>query len=76
MVIWAPVPYAVLYSVSIIRDGSYQQSRLNTSNTSVTFSNLEAGANYCIKANAWSSQYVPGDDYTVCQITRKLFHFR
>ncbi|KAB5546671.1 hypothetical protein PHYPO_G00074720 [Pangasianodon hypophthalmus] len=70
VVIWAPVPNAVLYSVSIIRDGSYQQNRLNTSNTSVTFSNLEAGTNYCIKANAWSPQSVPGDDYTVCQITR------
>ncbi|KAG7323409.1 hypothetical protein KOW79_013111 [Hemibagrus wyckioides] len=70
VVIWAPVPYAVLYSVSIIRDGSYQQSRLNTSNTSVTFSSLEAGTNYCIKANAWSSLSVPGDDFTVCQITR------
>ncbi|MCI4387775.1 hypothetical protein PGIGA_G00078070, partial [Pangasianodon gigas] len=70
VVIWAPVPNAVLYSVSIIRDGSYQQSRLNTSNTNVTFNNLEAGTNYCIKANAWSPQSVPGDDYTVCQITR------
>ncbi|XP_017341938.1 fibronectin type III domain-containing protein 7 [Ictalurus punctatus] len=70
VVIWAPVPNATLYSISIIRDGSYQQSRLNTSNTNVTFSNLEAGTNYCIKANAWSPQSVPGDDYTICQITR------
>ncbi|XP_060792800.1 fibronectin type III domain-containing protein 7-like [Neoarius graeffei] len=70
VVTWAPVPNAVLYSVSIIRDDSYQQSRLNTSNTNVTFSNLEAGTNYCIKANAWSPLSVPGDDYTICQITR------
>ncbi|KAF5894692.1 fibronectin type III domain-containing protein 7-like, partial [Clarias magur] len=70
VVIWAPVPDGVLYSVSIIRDGSYQQSRLNTSYTNVTFSNLEAGTNYCIKANAWSPLSVPGDDYTVCQVTR------
>ncbi|GAA6076391.1 fibronectin type III domain-containing protein 7 [Tachysurus ichikawai] len=70
VVIWAPVPYAVLYSVSIIRDGSYQQNRLNTSNTNVTFSGLEVGTNYCIKANAWSPLSIPGDDFTVCQITR------
>ncbi|XP_072553287.1 fibronectin type III domain-containing protein 7 [Salminus brasiliensis] len=67
---WAPVPHAVLYSLSIIREGSYLQSRLNTTNTSVTISELEAGTNYCIKGNAWSPESVPGDDFTVCQITR------
>ncbi|XP_062871771.1 fibronectin type III domain-containing protein 7-like [Trichomycterus rosablanca] len=70
LVNWAQVPSAVLYSISIIRNGSYQQSRLNTTNTNVAFSNLEPGTYYCIKANAWSSESVPGDDYTICQITR------
>ncbi|XP_036446665.1 fibronectin type III domain-containing protein 7 [Colossoma macropomum] len=69
-VLWAPVPHAVLYSLSIIREGSFLQSRVNTTNTSVTIDSLEAGTNYCIKGNAWSPESVPGDDFTVCQITR------
>ncbi|KAI4896050.1 hypothetical protein NFI96_015040, partial [Prochilodus magdalenae] len=70
MVLLAPVPHAVLYSLSIIREGSSLQSRLNTTNTSVTIDGLEAGTNYCIIGIAWSPESISGDDFTVCQITR------
>ncbi|XP_066529361.1 fibronectin type III domain-containing protein 7 [Hoplias malabaricus] len=70
VVIWAPVPHAVLYSLSIISEDSYLQDRLNTTNTTISFYGLRNGTNYCIKGNAWSPENVPGDDFTVCQITR------
>nr|XP_055044179.1 fibronectin type III domain-containing protein 7 [Misgurnus anguillicaudatus] len=74
LVKWDPVNHAVLYSLSIVRDGSYSQTRLNTTNSLVTFDNtivnLESGTTYCIKGNAWSPENIPGDDFSVCQITR------
>ncbi|XP_067303453.1 fibronectin type III domain-containing protein 7 [Pseudorasbora parva] len=72
LVKWEPVNRAVLYSFSIIKDGSYSKSSINTTDTQVLFQGLEAGTLYCIKGNAWSPENVPGDDFTVCQITRSL----
>lgn len=68
---WEPVNHAVLYSLSIIKDGSYSQSRFNTTDIQFLFQDLEAGTLYCIKGNAWSPENIPGDDFTICQITRK-----
>ncbi|XP_043080820.1 fibronectin type III domain-containing protein 7-like [Puntigrus tetrazona] len=70
LVKWEPVNHAVLYSLSIIKDGSYSKTSLNITDTQVNFPNLEAGTKYCIKGNAWSPENIPGDDFTVCQITR------
>lgn len=72
VVAWEPVAYAVSYTLSIIMEGSDTKVSLNTTNTSVTFPNLEAGTNYCIKSNAWDSLNTQGDDFTTCQITRPL----
>ncbi|XP_051962450.1 fibronectin type III domain-containing protein 7 [Xyrauchen texanus] len=70
LVKWEPVNHAVLYSLNIIKDSSYNRSRYNTTDTLKNFENLEPGTIYCIKGNAWSPEQIPGDDYTVCQITR------
>lgn len=67
---WAPVPHAAFYSLTIIREDLYLQSRLNTTNTSITINDLQAGTNYSIIGNAWSPESVPGDKLTVSQITR------
>ncbi|XP_010900407.2 fibronectin type III domain-containing protein 7 [Esox lucius] len=66
---WEPVDHAVLYTLSIIKEGSDSQVKLNTTDTSVTFPDLEAGTTYCIKSNAWDPEHRQGDDFTVCQIT-------
>lgn len=71
LVKWLPVENAVFYTLCIIQEGSNTRVKLNTTDTTVTFNNLNAGATYCIKGTAWDSQGHTGDDYTVCQITRK-----
>lgn len=71
LVNWAPVENAVLYTFCIIREGSSSRHKLNTTDTMVTFDDLEAGTTYCIKGTAWDSEGRAGDDLTVCQITRK-----
>lgn len=68
---WEPVDHVLLYTISIIMEGSDSRVKLNTTDTSVTFSGLEAGTTYCIKGNAWDPEKRQGDDFTVCQITRK-----
>lgn len=68
---WEPVDHVFLYTISIIMEGSDSRVKLNTTDTSVTFSGLEAGTTYCIKGNAWDPEKRQGDDFTVCQITRK-----
>lgn len=73
---WEPVNHAVLYSLSIIKEGSYSRSPLNTTETQVYLPDLEAGTKYCIKGNAWSPDNIPGDDFTVCQITRKTIEMK
>ncbi|KAK6308775.1 hypothetical protein J4Q44_G00202380, partial [Coregonus suidteri] len=67
---WEPVDHAVLYTISIIMEGSDSRVKLNTTDTSVTFPGLEAGTTYCIKGNAWDPEKRQGDDFTICQITR------
>ncbi|XP_062843304.1 fibronectin type III domain-containing protein 7 [Trichomycterus rosablanca] len=67
---WDPVEHAILYTLSIIMEGSNTLLKLNTTQTNVTFDNLEPGVTYCIKATAWDSSGVPGDDITIYQITR------
>lgn len=71
LAVWAPVEHAVLYTLVIIREGSYVRNKLNTTNTEVTFDNLQSGTSYCIKSMAWDAEGRIGDDKTVCQITRK-----
>uniref|UniRef100_A0A8C4IRV0 Fibronectin type III domain containing 7a n=1 Tax=Dicentrarchus labrax TaxID=13489 RepID=A0A8C4IRV0_DICLA len=70
LVTWTPVEHAILYTLCIIKQGSSTRHKLNTTNTMVTFDDLEAGTTYCIKGTAWDSEGRPGDDLTVCQITR------
>ncbi|XP_036412617.1 fibronectin type III domain-containing protein 7 [Colossoma macropomum] len=70
VVTWNPVDHAVLYSLTIIMEGSSSRLKLNTSQTNMTFTNLESGVTYCIKATAFDPDGIPGDDITVCQITR------
>lgn len=71
LVNWDPVKDAVLYTLVIIREGSNTRLKLNTTDTTVKFDNLESGTTYCIKGTAWDSEGRTGDDVTVCQITRK-----
>lgn len=68
---WPPVMKAVFYALDIIMDGSGIRIRLNTTELSVTIPNLQAGTTYCTKGNAFDVDNIPGDDITVCQITRK-----
>lgn len=72
LVTWFPVENAVLYTLCIIKEGSSTRVKLNTTDTTVTFGDLQAGATYCIKGTAWDPQARTGDDLTICQITRKL----
>ncbi|XP_036410759.1 fibronectin-like [Megalops cyprinoides] len=70
MVTWPPVDHAVLYSLTIIMEGSSTRFDINTTSTVEEFNNLEAGTNYFIKANAWDPEGIPGDVITISQITR------
>ncbi|XP_054623920.1 fibronectin type III domain-containing protein 7 isoform X2 [Dunckerocampus dactyliophorus] len=70
LVIWSPVEYAVLYSLCVIQQGSISRLKVNTTDNTLTFGDLEAGTTYCIKGTAWDSEGRAGDDLTVCQITR------
>ncbi|CAB1326668.1 unnamed protein product, partial [Coregonus sp. 'balchen'] len=72
LVTWSPVDHAVLYTLCIIREGSNSRLKLNTSDPFMTFDDLEPGTIYCIKGTAWDLDGRPGDDLTVCQITRPL----
>ncbi|TRY81827.1 hypothetical protein DNTS_000530, partial [Danionella cerebrum] len=67
---WDPVSHAVSYTLVMIMVGSDTRVKLNTTQTNTTFSGLEPGTTYCIKGNAWDPEGNPGDDITVCQITR------
>lgn len=68
---WDAVENAVVYTLCIINMDSNSRVKLNTTDTMVTFDDLEAGTNYCIKNTAWDSEGRAGDDYTDCQVTRK-----
>lgn len=62
--------HAVLYTLCLIKEGSDTRVKLNTSETNMTFSALEPGTTYSIKANAWDQDGIQGDDITISQITR------
>lgn len=68
---WNPVDHTVLYSLVMTMEGSDTQVRLNTTETNVTFTDLQPGTTYSIKGNAWDPDGNQGDDITVYQITRK-----
>ncbi|XP_066548544.1 fibronectin type III domain-containing protein 7 [Amia ocellicauda] len=70
VVTWEPVYMAVGYTFSIIQTKTGQRVNVNTSQTNITFTNLEPGTIYSIKGNAWDSSNTLGDDYTISQITR------
>ncbi|XP_041125909.1 fibronectin type III domain-containing protein 7-like [Polyodon spathula] len=71
VVTWEPVYMAVEYTLSLMRaDGVGSRLKVNTSQTTMTFSRLDSGIAYSIKANAWDSSHTQGDDFSVTQITR------
>ncbi|XP_066480021.1 fibronectin type III domain-containing protein 7 [Tiliqua scincoides] len=68
---WKAVYMAVGFFVSIMRsDGLGSMLKENTTNTSLTFSSLDPGTLYTIKAYAWDANGIPGDDFTHNQRTR------
>ncbi|KAG7319690.1 hypothetical protein KOW79_016833 [Hemibagrus wyckioides] len=70
VVSWDPVKHAVQYTLYISTEESDTWLQVNTSQTNMTFNNLDPGVTYCIKATAWDLNSIPGDDITICQITR------
>ncbi|MCJ8744982.1 hypothetical protein PDJAM_G00125080 [Pangasius djambal] len=70
VVSWDPVEHAVQYTLCVIMEESDARLQVNTSQTNMTFSNLDPGVTYCIKATAWDPNNIPGDDITIYQITR------
>lgn len=68
---WNPVNNAVFYTLVMIMEGSDTRVRRNTSETNMTFSDLQPGTTYSIKGNAWDPDGNQGDDITISQITRK-----
>uniref|UniRef100_A0A286XGI6 Fibronectin type III domain containing 7 n=1 Tax=Cavia porcellus TaxID=10141 RepID=A0A286XGI6_CAVPO len=70
LVQWEAVYMAIGFSVSIMQaNGLGKIWKENTTNTSLTFSNLNAGTLYTIKAYAWNAKGIPGDDSTCNQRT-------
>ncbi|XP_013209484.1 fibronectin type III domain-containing protein 7 isoform X2 [Microtus ochrogaster] len=70
LVRWDAVYMAIGFSVSVMRaNGLGRIWKENTTNTSLTFSSLDAGTLYTIKAYAWNANGVPGDDSTCNQRT-------
>ncbi|XDV27992.1 hypothetical protein PO909_031420 [Leuciscus waleckii] len=67
---WNPVNNAVFYTLVMIMEGSNMRVGRNTSETNVTFSDLQPGTTYSIKGNAWDPDGNQGDDITISQITR------
>ncbi|CAO2599775.1 Fibronectin type III domain-containing protein 7, partial [Lemmus lemmus] len=70
LVRWDAVYMAIGFSVSVMRaNGLGRIWKENTTNTSLTFSSLDAGTLYTIKAYAWNANGIPGDDSTCNQRT-------
>ncbi|XP_028613251.1 fibronectin type III domain-containing protein 7 isoform X2 [Grammomys surdaster] len=70
LVSWDAVYMAIGFSVSVMRaNGLGRIWKENTTNTSLTFSSLDAGTLYTIKAYAWNANGIPGDDSTRNQRT-------
>ncbi|RMC08414.1 hypothetical protein DUI87_14658 [Hirundo rustica rustica] len=67
---WKAVHMAAGFSVSLTRsDGLGRMLKQNTTNTSLIFTNLDPGVLYTIKAYAWNTNGMPGDDFTYNQRT-------
>ena len=63
---------AIGFSVSIMQaNGLGRIWKENTTNTSLTFTSLDSGTLYTIKAYAWNANGTPGDDSTCNQRTSK-----
>lgn len=72
LVQWEAVYMATGFSVSIMRaNGLGRIWKENTTNTTLTFTSLDAGTLYTIKAYAWNANGTPGDDSTCNQRTSK-----
>ncbi|KAF6292891.1 fibronectin type III domain containing 7 [Rhinolophus ferrumequinum] len=70
LVQWEAVYTAVGFSVSIMRaNGLGRIWKENTTNTTLTFTSLDSGTLYTIKAYAWNANGTPGDDSTCNQRT-------
>ncbi|EPQ03870.1 Syntaxin-binding protein 3 [Myotis brandtii] len=70
LVQWEAVYMATGFSVSIMRaNGLGRIWKENTTNTTLTFTSLDAGTLYTIKAYAWNANGTPGDDSTCNQRT-------
>ncbi|XP_057578533.1 fibronectin type III domain-containing protein 7 isoform X4 [Hippopotamus amphibius kiboko] len=70
LVQWEAVYMAIGFSVSIVRaNGLGRIWKENTTNTALTFTSLDAGTLYTIKAYAWNANGTPGDDSTCNQRT-------
>lgn len=77
LVQWEAVYMAIGFSVSIMRaNGLGRIWKENTTNTTLTFSSLDAGTLYTIKAYAWNVNGTPGDDSTCNQRTSKMSQLR
>uniref|UniRef100_A0A3B4GC52 Fibronectin type III domain containing 7 n=1 Tax=Pundamilia nyererei TaxID=303518 RepID=A0A3B4GC52_9CICH len=67
---WDPVAHAVQYTVSICKlDSNTSMGVYNTSNTSLTFSGLDAGSLYVITCFAWDLEGRKGDSSNIKQAT-------
>ncbi|XP_036198288.1 fibronectin type III domain-containing protein 7 isoform X8 [Myotis myotis] len=70
LVQWEAVYMATGFSVSIMQaNGLGRIWKENTTNTTLTFTSLDAGTLYTIKAYAWNANGTPGDDSTCNQRT-------
>ncbi|XP_057578371.1 fibronectin type III domain-containing protein 7 isoform X2 [Hippopotamus amphibius kiboko] len=76
LVQWEAVYMAIGFSVSIVRaNGLGRIWKENTTNTALTFTSLDAGTLYTIKAYAWNANGTPGDDSTCNQRTKGAFNY-
>lgn len=63
---------AIGFSVSIMpANGLGRIWKENTTNTTLTFTGLDPGTLYTVKAYAWNANGAPGDDSTCNQRTSK-----
>ncbi|XP_036906328.1 fibronectin type III domain-containing protein 7 [Sturnira hondurensis] len=70
LVQWEAIHMAIGFSVSIMRaNGLGRVWKENTTNTTLTFTSLDPGALYTVKAYAWNADGAPGDDSTCNQRT-------
>ncbi|XP_021178280.2 fibronectin type III domain-containing protein 7 [Fundulus heteroclitus] len=70
LVTWPPVEHAILYTLILTLEGGSTVRELNTTDTAVTFDNLQPGTSYCVKGMAWDAEGRTVDPLPVCQITR------